>query len=257
MIISFVNNKGGVLKTTLSTNIAGAFLKIKANSRVIIVDLDGQGNVSATFGQHPERLTNTIINVLKKEISVDDSIINTQCIGLDILPCNHELSFVDLDVANGDYKASDIKEVLMELEKKYDYVLVDTPPAMSTIVSVAMSVSKLIVIPFEPDQYSMLGLMRIVETMEKFRKKNPKLSAIVVPTKFSTRTRLHNDVLSLVQNKLKNKDVNVTKQYISYTTKSASAVGYERLPIILLSQKNKYQDEYLAVAKEILNKLNN
>lgn len=255
MIISFVNNKGGVLKTTLSTNIAGALSKIKPNSKIIIVDLDGQGNVSATFGQHPEKLKNTIIDVLRDNISVEEAIINTQCIGLDILPCNHELSFVDIDVANGEYKASNIKEVLLYLEKKYDYVLVDTPPAMSTIVSVAMSISKLIVIPFEPDQYSMLGLMRIVETMEKFKKKNPKLLAMVVPTKFSARTRLHQDVLALVIEKLKAKKVSVSKQYISYTTKSASAVGYERLPIVLLTQKSKYQDEYILVAKEILNKV--
>ncbi|WP_036448534.1 ParA family protein, partial [Mycoplasmoides pirum] len=247
------NNKGGVLKTTLSTNIAGAFTKIKPNSKTVIVDLDGQGNVSATFGQHPERLNNTIIDVLRNKISIEDSII-TQFPGLDILPCNHEMSFVDLDVANGDYKASDIKNILLTLDKKYDFVIVDTPPAMSTIVSVAMSVSKLVVIPFEPDQYSMLGLMRIVETMEKFKKKNPKLSAIVVPTKYIARTRLHQDVVALIEKKLKDRNVDLSKQYISYTTKSAAAVGYERLPIVLINQKTKYQDEYISVAKEILNK---
>lgn len=201
MIISFINNKGGVLKTTLATNVAGALTKIQTKSRVIIVDLDGQGNVSATFGQHPGRLTNTLIEVLRKEIPIDDSIIN-QLPGLDILPCNQELGFVDLDVSKGEYKASDIKDILKTLEKRYDYVIVDTPPAMSTIVSVVMSVSRLVVIPFEPDQYSMLGLMRIVEAMEGFKKRNPQLSAIVVPTKFVARTRLHQDVLDIVRKKL-------------------------------------------------------
>lgn len=251
MIISFINNKGGVLKTTLSTNIAGAFTRIKPDSRSIIVDLDGQGNVSATFGQHPERLNNTLIDVLRKKIDIEDSII-TQFPGLDILPCNHELSFVDLDVSNKEYTASDIKDILKKLDHAYDYVIADTPPAMSTIVSVAMSISRLIVIPFEPDQYSMLGLMRIVETMEKFKKRNPKLSALVVPTKYIARTKLHQDVLAIVAKKLKDRKIALSKNYVSYTTKSAAAVGYEKLPVVLIGQKSKYQDEYIAIAKEIL-----
>lgn len=254
MLISFINNKGGVLKTTLSTNIAGALTKIKPNSRTVIVDLDGQGNVSATFGQHPERLKSTLIDVLRKDIAVEDCVI-TQYPGLDILPCNQELSFVDFDVAKGDYKASDIKEMLRSLEKEYDYVIIDTPPAMSTIVSVAMSISNLVVIPFEPDQYSLLGLMRIVDTMETFRKRNTKLKALVVPTKFIPRTKLHQDVLTIVKKKLKERKIPLSKSYISYTTKSAAAVGYEKLPIVLITQKSKYQDEFIAVAKEILNEI--
>ena len=251
MIISFINNKGGVLKTTLATNVAGAITKINQRARVIIVDLDGQGNVSATFGQHPGRLTNTLIDVLRKETTLENSIIN-QLPGLDLLPCNQELGFVDLDVSKGEYKASDIKDILKNLEKRYDFVIVDTPPAMSTIVSVVMSVSKIIVIPFEPDQYSMLGLMRIVEAMGQFKERNPELTGIVVPTKFVARTRLHQDVLDIVRKKLQAWKVALSKYTISYTTKAASAVGYEKIPAVLMSKKSKLQQECLDITREIL-----
>lgn len=252
MIISFINNKGGVLKTTLSTNVAGAISKIFPNSKIIIVDLDGQGNVSATFGQHPERLKNTLIDVFREEKDVEDCVLNVYP-GIDILPCNFELSFVDLDVSQGEYKASTIKDLIKKLDEKYDYVIVDTPPAMSTIVSVAMSVSRLVVIPFEPDQYSILGLMRIAETIESFKKKNTKLTALVVPTKVNLRTRLHSDVMDLVKNKVSKKNIPISKSFVSYTTKSAAAVGYEKLPIVLIGMKSKYQDEYISIAKEIIN----
>ncbi|WP_027119767.1 ParA family protein [[Mycoplasma] testudinis] len=252
MIISFINNKGGVLKTTLSTNIAGAISKINPNSRTIIIDLDGQGNVSATFGQHPERLKNTLIDIFRGEKEYDECILNVYP-GIDILPCNFELSFVDLDVSHGEYKASNIKDLIKNLEKIYDYVIVDTPPAMSTIVSVAMSISRLVVIPFEPDQYSILGLMRIAETIDSFKKKNVKLSALVVPTKVNLRTRLHMDVMDLVKAKVSKKKIPISKSFVSYTTKSAAAVGYEKLPIVLVGAKTKYQDEYISIAKEILN----
>ncbi|CDN40370.1 ParA family protein [Mycoplasma amphoriforme] len=248
MIISFINNKGGVLKTTLSTNIAGAISKIHPTSKTVIIDLDGQGNVSATFGQYPEKLKDTLIDILYGKKDIQECILNVFH-GVDILPCNSELNYIDLDISSGKYKASTIINLIKDLEKMYDYVIIDTPPAMSLAVLVAMRVSRLIVIPFEPDQYSILGLRRIAKTIDELKvKKNSKLSVLVVPTKVNLRTRLHSEVIDLVKKKIP-----MSKNFVSYTTKSAASVGYEKLPIVLNGQKTKYHDEFISIAKEILN----
>ncbi|QZX49149.1 ParA family protein [Mycoplasma sp. E35C] len=252
MVISFVNNKGGVLKTTLATNICAVFSKFFPKRKSIIVDLDGQGNVSATFGQHPERLTNTIIDILEGQIDIEDCVLNVFP-GIDILPSNHALSFVDQDVAQKKYKAEHILQLILKLEQIYDFVFLDTPPAMSTMVSVAMRASDMIVIPFEPDQYSILGLLRIIDTVEIFRENNEYLKVLVVPTKVNSRTRLHNDVLSIVKTKVNKKDIPLSKNVVSFTTKSSASVGYEKLPIVLINQKTKYQQEYVEITKEIIN----
>ncbi|QMT98529.1 ParA family protein [Mycoplasma tullyi] len=254
MIISFINNKGGVLKTTLATNICGVFSKFFPKSRSVIVDLDGQGNVSATFGQHPERLKNTLIDIFRGEKDIDDCVLNVFP-SIDILPSNHELSFVDMDVARKEYKLSVIKNLIEKLEEMYDFVFLDTPPAMSTIVSVSMHISDMIVIPFEPDQYSILGLLRVIDTIETFRERNEDLKVLVVPTKVNARTRLHNDVLNIVKTKLSKKDIPLSKNIVSFTTKSSASVGYEKLPIVLINQRSKYQEEYIEITKEIINLL--
>lgn len=266
MIISFVNNKGGVLKTTMATNVAGSLVKLCPEQRKVILDLDGQGNVSASFGQNPERLNNTLIDILLKvpkfngansSIEIDDCLLPVYE-GLDILPCNFELNFADIDIARKKYKASDIAEIVKQLTRRYDFVLLDTPPNMATLVSTAMSLSDVIVIPFEPDQYSMLGLMRIVETIDTFKEKNPNLKTILVPTKVNMRTRLHNDVIELVKSKAHKNNVVFSEHFVSLTSKSSAAVGYEKLPISLVSptSNKKYQTEYLEITKEILNLVN-
>lgn len=269
MIISFINNKGGVLKTTMATNIASAIAKSQTGSRVVIVDLDGQGNVSATFGQHPERLKNTLIDVFRKKKSISDCVL-TCYTNLDILPCNFELSFVDIDVATANmmkqkkkplspdlYTSDDIKNVIRELDKNYDYVILDTPPTMATIVSICLSISNLVVIPFEPDQYSLLGLMRIVDTISDFKKKNSNLRVLVVPTKVSARVRLHVDVINLIKQKLKpQSNITMSKNIVSLTTKPAASVGYERIPIVLSASKTKYHEEYNMITEEIIDQLN-
>lgn len=268
MIISLVNNKGGVLKTTIATNVSSVISMSEAKPKVVILDLDGQGNVAVTFGQHPERLENTAIDVFRGLKTVDDCLLRISD-NFDVLPCNFELGFVDIDVAVAGelkkqkkflsqelYTAGDIKRVILSLNKKYDYVILDTPPTMATIVSICLDVSDLVIIPFEPDHYSVVGLMRIINTIADFKRRNRSLKGLVVPTKVNTRIKLHNDVIKLITQKINNiRDVRMSNSFISLTTKPASAVGYERVPIVMSSVKSKYRDEYSKLAAEIINEL--
>ncbi len=256
MIFGIVNNKGGVLKTTISTNLA-ATLSID-NKKVIIMDLDGQGNVAATFGENPNNLKYTVMDFLKGECSLNDAIITAKN-NINILPANDELNFFDLLVNSGTIKQSDLKLLINKLNQIYDYVIIDTPPNMSTVVATVLSIVDVTLIPFEPDQYAILGLKRIIDAAKEFiDKSNHNMKIIVIPTKVNTRVTIHNEIIEqAIRPKLTSQGVYVTKNFISSTTKSTASVGYERVPIVLSIIKSRYQEEYHAVKNEILDFLNN
>lgn len=254
MIFGIVNNKGGVLKTTLSTNLA-ASLSI-SHKKTIIMDLDGQGNVAATFGENPNNLKFTVMDFLKGDCSLNDVILNVKN-NISILPSNDELNFFDLLINTGSIKQSDLKLLINKLNEIYDYVIIDTPPNMSTIVATVLSIVNVTLIPFEPDQYAILGLKRIIDAAKEFiAKSNHNMKIIVIPTKVNTRVTIHNEIIEqAIRPKLSLQNVYVTKNFISATTKSTASVGYERVPIVLSIIKSRYQDEYHALKKEILDYL--
>lgn len=257
MIIGVVNNKGGVLKTTLSTNL-GACLSLDSK-KTIIVDLDGQGNVIATFGKNPFNLEYTVMDFLKGDCTLDQAIVRERPPYLDILPGNDDLNFFDMYMSNGEVSQSGLKKLLQKLDEIYDYVIVDTPPNMSTVVATVLSTVNLAIIPFEPDQYAILGLRRIVNASKEFIiRNNPNMKVIAVPTKVNTRVTIHNDIINeSIRPKLTSEGVYVTKNFISQSTKSTAAVGYERVPILFSVIKSKYQDEYIELKNEIIDYIRN
>ncbi len=257
MIIGVVNNKGGVLKTTLSTNL-GACLSLDSK-KTIIVDLDGQGNVIATFGKNPFNLEYTVMDFLKGDCTLDQAIVRERPPYLDILPGNDDLNFFDMYMSNGEVSQSGLKKLLQKLDEIYDYVIVDTPPNMSTVVATVLSTVNLAIIPFEPDQYATLGLRRIVNASKEFIiRNNPNMKVIAVPTKVNTRVTIHNDIINeSIRPKLTSEGVYVTKNFISQSTKSTAAVGYERVPILFSVIKSKYQDEYIELKNEIMDYIKN
>lgn len=254
MIISIVNNKGGVLKTTLSTNFS-ACLSLK-KKKTILVDLDGQGNVIATFGKNPYNIENTIIDYMKGDIELA-SIITKERDYLDILPSNDQINYFDIFENKNLISKSSLKDLLKKLNTVYDYVVIDTPPNMSTIVSIVLSMSDVVLIPFEPDQYAILGLKRIVDVSKEFMiRNNKKIKIIAIPTKVNNRVTIHNEIIhDVIKPKLLQQGVYMVKNFISSSTKSTSAVGYEKVPIVFSIVKSKYQDEYFLLTDEILNEI--
>lgn len=267
MKIGIINNKGGVLKTTVSTNIACS-LSLK-NKKIIMIDLDGQGNVIATFGKKPDTLEFTIMDFLKsnnnkmkgvsdkKKCTLNDVVIKIRE-NLHIIPGNDELNYFDFLLNTGEITQSDLKILINSLDKIYDYVIIDTPPAMSVIVATTLSIIDLALIPFEPDQYSILGLKRIINAAKEFKKrKNENLKIIAIPTKVNARVTIHKEIIDkVIKPKLKMQQIYVTDNFVSMTTKSTASVGYERVPIVFSSIKTKYQDEYHKIRDEILNYCN-
>lgn len=251
MKIGIVNNKGGVLKTTITTNLAASLSM--DNKKVVVIDLDGQGNVIATFGKKPDDLEFTIMDFLKGECTLDQILVK-QYSNMHIIPGNNELNYFDFMLNSGKINQSSLKILINKLNEIYDYVIIDTPPAMSVVVATTLSVIDVAIIPFEPDQYAILGLKRIINAAKEFKQKNnPNMKIIAIPTKVNSRVTIHKEIIEdAIKPKLKQQDVYVTNTNISASTKSTASVGYERVPIVFSVIKSKYQDEYHALKKEII-----
>ncbi len=268
MIISVMNNKGGVLKTSIATNVASILSKNKNNT--IIVDLDGQGNVYVSFGKNPDKLKYTVLDIIartKKEdgtsVQFDDVIDTEEGIALDILPCNSDLNFVDFKIAKGEIKTNEFRRVLRFLNKYYDFVIVDTPPFMSVVVSMVMSMSDVILLPFNPDQYAVGGLIRMVKVINSELKEiNPNIKVLAIPTRVNKRTLLHQDVIELVNRNLGKYNIHVVSEasWISQSVKSETAIAREKLPLVLSVKVDKStkdrQIEYYNLTNEIFQLMN-
>jgi chromosome partitioning protein len=197
MIISITNQKGGVGKTTTTQSMA-AGLKNKGFN-VLLVDLDPQSNLSSCCGADTEQIT--IYEVLKKENNIKDSIQKTPY--ADIIPSNILLSGADLEFTNTGREYL-LKEVLNPFKKKYDYIIIDTPPALSILTINAFTASDKLIIPMGADGFSLQGIGQLNKTITQVKKycnSDLEVEGILL-TRHNPRTVLSRDITSTIKTKI-------------------------------------------------------
>lgn len=248
-IISIMNNKGGVLKTSLVTNIAGVL--IKAKKKVLLVDTDPQGNVSLSFGHNSEDYKTTLSEVIIDKASVHDAIKVDIVPGLDILPTNKGLNYFDALAYSGKTSYKDVKTVLPELlekiKDKYDYIIIDSAPYMNLMTINVIKSSDFIIVPSQMELFASKGMVDLMREVQDLGKR---ITAIV-PTLFDLRTTIHKEVLEQIKGIAKENNVLVTKTKITRSIQSANASAYERLPLTLTSAKTKQVQQYISLTKEL------
>lgn len=186
MVITVSNQKGGVGKTTTSAALAAGFSM--AGKKVLCIDLDPQGNLGFCLG---------LDTVLKGDISIQKAISRTE--GIDILPSDITLSSSGLEYNPGEEKESILKNVLKPVMDFYDYIVIDTPPALNLLTVNAYAVSDYLIIPMASDILSLVGLSQLKETVESVRIQiNPGLKIMgILLNRFNPRTCLCRDVLEM------------------------------------------------------------
>lgn len=188
--ICITNQKGGVGKTT-TTYALGLGLK-KKGYKVLLIDLDPQGNLSFSVGADAEESA-TIYEVLKNENSAEEAIQNTPII--DIIPSNIVLSGVDLEFTHTGREFL-LKEALLCVQDKYDYVIVDTPPSLNILTVNAFAVSDIIIIPMIADIFSLQGITQLYDTIDRVKRycnPNIKIEGILL-TRYNKRVILSNEI---------------------------------------------------------------
>jgi chromosome partitioning protein len=250
-VIAIVNQKGGVGKTTTSINLAAAFAALKRN--VLLVDLDPQGNASVGSGVMKEDFTVSAKDVLLGEIEIEKALIKTEG-GYDILPTNHDLIVAEVQLMQAAQRETRLKQTLEIILQKYDYVLIDCPPSLNILTLNALTASNSVLIPIQCEYYALEGLTALLNTIEQIQTTiNPTLHIEgLLRTMYDGRNRLALDVSAQL---IKHFPGRVYRTVIPRNVRLAEAPSHG-LPIIQYDEKSQGAVAYLALANEMMQRVN-
>ena len=244
MIISVVNKKGGTGKTTSSINI-GKCLTLQ-NKKVLLIDLDAQGNLSYSLGINPEEcLLGKAL--FEGEIS-EDKIFERE--EMDIVPSNNDLVNYEFDFIQQKYSYTTVKDTLDSVSENYDFVIIDCPPSGGFLTINALIASDAVLIPMQLDVLSLQGLEQILQTIEEIKSDyNPSLYVLgVLGVLVDERRQLTYDVLEHITN---NYGVNIFNNYIRQNVRAAEAPSHG-VSVIEYSPNSNSAKDYLSVTNEML-----
>lgn len=198
MIISVINQKGGVAKTTTTFNIAHN-LADRA-FKVLQVDIDPQASLTIANGIEPDELEKSIYNVMCEDIDIKETIHNVKE-NLDICVSNLDLSVAEINIVNKMAREMILKKALRAIEEDYDFILIDCPPNLGLLTINALCASQKVLIPVATDYLSLRGLNLLTETVEKVKENlNEKLDVLgIVATMHDSRTRHSNEILRILE----------------------------------------------------------
>ncbi len=252
-IITIANQKGGVGKTTTTINLATAIAAI--GQRVLVIDLDSQGNASTGFGLSQSQRQHGIYDVLLDQAVADQYIVSTLVPGLDILPSTVDLSGAEIELVNIEQREFRLKTALRQATLGYDYVLIDCPPALGLLTLNAFIAAHSVLVPLQCEFYALEGLSHLVRTIERIRKTlNPQLEIEgIVLTMYDKRSSLSNNVAADVRHFFGDK---VYQTAIPRNVRVSEAPSHGK-PVMLYDFKSTGAQAYIQLAKEILQKQKN
>ena len=193
-IVSYSNQKGGVGKTTTCVNMA-AFLA-SFGKKVLLVDIDPQGNATTGLGFSKSSLKKSVYNVLIDDEKAEDNILKTELEGLDILPSNIDLAGAEVELVYKKSREKVLKKALSELREKYDFVMIDCPPSLGLLTINALAASDSVIIPIQSEYYALEGLSQLMNSISLVKQHlNPALDVDgVVLTMYDSRSLISKQI---------------------------------------------------------------
>ena len=248
-IVSFSNQKGGVGKTTSCVNIAAQIAN--KGKRVLIIDLDPQGNATSGLGLPKSKIKKTVYDVIIEHCSAEEAVIKTKFKNLSIIPATIDLAGAELELYDlEEGTAFTDKLPIDSIKDNYDYIFIDCPPSLGMLTVKALSSSDGVVIPMQCEFYSLEGMSQLLNTVKKIRQLyNPNLQIVgILLTMYNGRLTLTNQVVAELRKYYQDL---LFKVPISRTVRLSEAPSYGA-PICYHDPYGKGSLEYAAVAKELL-----
>lgn len=247
-VISISNQKGGVGKTTTTVNLA-AFLASKGK-RVLIIDIDPQGNAGFGIGLNAEEINTTIYEVLVGEVPIEQAIFNTDIENLFIIPSNIHLSGAQVELLDKDGKEFILRKSLKRIRDEYHYILIDCPPSLGILTLNSLTAADSVLIPLQCEYYALEGLsqlLKIIAMVQEGLNKNLRIEGVVL-TMYDSRTNLANQVVNDVREYFKDK---VFDAIIPRNVKLSEAPSFGK-PISLYDKNSPGSLTYEKLADEVI-----
>lgn len=249
-IIAIANQKGGCGKTTTAVNLSSALTHLKR--KVLLIDLDPQGNASIHLGIKIYELPTSMYDVLIDPDKVIKSIIMPSFIkGLDIAPANIELSGAEVELVSVIGRESALKDSMKEIDKEYDYIMIDCPPSLGLLTLNALTTAKEVIIPVQTEYFALEGMKKLLKTIDVVTKRlNHELRITgILPTMYDARTNLSEAISNKIKEHFKDK---------VYQTKIRKNVRLAEAPSFGVTIEKYAPDsfgtqDYHKLAKEVIN----
>jgi chromosome partitioning protein len=246
-VIAIANQKGGVGKTTTTINLAASFATMKR--RVLLMDLDPQGNATVGSGISKNQIKHASHEVLCQEVSIKDAVIETTA-AFDLLATHEELIVAEMQLLQLPKREQQLKNILDTISHEYDYILIDCPPSLSILTVNALVAADSVLIPIQCEYFALEGLKGLLKTVEEIRSKiNPRLHIEgLLRTMYDGRNRLALDVSAQLSAHFPDR---LYRTVIPRNVRLAEAPSHG-LPVLHYDEKSQGALAYLALAGEIL-----
>ncbi len=247
-IIAIANQKGGVGKTTTAINLS-ACIGAKGK-KVLVIDMDPQGNTTSGYGIEKNELENTVYELIMGDCSVEDCILKEVFPNVSIIPSNVNLAGAEIELIGVKDKDFILKNEIDWVKDSYDFIIIDCPPSLNLLTVNAMTTADAVLVPIQCEYYALEGLSQLIHTVNLVKERlNPDLEMDgVVFTMYDSRTNLSNQVVENVKNNLSQKVYNTL---IPRNIRLAEAPSYGQ-PINAYDPKSAGAESYMALADEVI-----
>lgn len=247
-IIAIANQKGGVGKTTTAINLTSCLAEV--GKKILLVDIDPQGNATSGVGVDKNQLENTSYELFIGNCTLEDCIVESQVSNLWVLPSNVNLSGAEIDLIGVDNREYILKNEINSIRDEYDFIIIDCPPSLNILTVNAMTTADSVLVPIQCEYYALEGLSQLIHTINLVQERlNPELDIEgVVFTMYDARTNLS---LEVVENVKANLRQTVYKTIIPRNIRLAEAPSYG-LPINLYDSKSIGAESYRLLAQEVI-----